>query len=300
MKISVSDYNADWAYIEQYQHPRPFAGYLTPQDVIRYYGTLNLDAVEYTHSYWSHIDAAEARTVASDQGLAISCYVFPADLVQPPETLQSEVDKAKALLDRTATLGAPFAMITPGMAKPGVSLAEQESWMVEGLRRCAEHAANVGVIACIENLDYPPGRPLSGTPAQCRRICSRVDSPGLRLIYDCGATLFVDTPALEALETMRPATVHVHLKNSRPVREGEHPQRFLDSDAGIRYTGCFLNEGAVDIRAVVTKLAKDQYQGYLLIEYQGELDPRSASETNVLYLRELLRKIEGQAASDSL
>jgi sugar phosphate isomerase/epimerase len=288
MKISLSDYNADWAYIEHYQHPRSFRGSLTPQDVIRYYATLNVDAVEYTHAYWGHIDAAEARTVASDHGLAISCYVFPADLVQPRETLQREIDQAKANLDRTAALGAPFAMITPGVVKPGVSLAEQESWMVAGLRLCAEHAVKVGVTACIENLDYPPGRPLSGAPAQCQRICTRVDSPGLRLIYDCGATLFVDTPALEALETMSPSMVHVHLKNSRRVAEGENPQRFLDSDAGIRYTGCLLNEGAVDIPAVVAELVKAQYRGYLLIEYQGESDPRSASDSNVRYLRDLL------------
>jgi sugar phosphate isomerase/epimerase len=123
-----------------------------------------------------------------------------------------------------------------------------------------------------------------------------VDSPGLRLIYDCGATLFADTSALDALRSMQPYMVHVHVKNSRRVGEHERPDRYLDADSGIRYTGTLLSEGEIDIAAVIRELRKVGYDGYILIEYQGMDDPREASAQNVRHLRALLDSVQAQTA----
>ena len=73
-RISISDYNADWAYIENFQHPRSHKGYLTRENVVSFYGTLGVDGVEYTHSYWEDCPASYARRVAENAGLPVVCY----------------------------------------------------------------------------------------------------------------------------------------------------------------------------------------------------------------------------------
>ncbi len=289
-KISISDYNADWAYRNVFQTPRSHPGYLTREEVVNFYGSLGVDGVEYTDCYWADCTAAYARRIAADAGLAVVGYVFGVDLAKPAAGRQPEIDQARRMLDRTAELGARIAMLTPCVVKPDIPPAEQRKWMIDGLRACAEYASSIGVTACIENLDYPPGRPLTGSGRQCHDICAEVDSPGLRLIYDSGAPLFVDEDSLIALHAMRPFVAHVHLKNSRLVAPSEKIDRYLDSDDGRRYTGVTLDAGAVNIPAVVSELQKSGYEGYYMIEYQGMDDPRVAARHNVEYLRALLEQ----------
>src|SRR5437899_11210248 len=198
-RITISDYNADWAYIENFEHPRSHKGYLAREDVVSFYGTLGVNGVEYTHAYWQDCPASYARKLAENAGLPVICYVFGVDLAQPPSAVQAAIDQGKRLLDRTAELGAHLAMVTPAVVKSEVALEEQRKWLIDGLRACAEHGQSAGVTVCIENLDDPPGRPLMGQGYQCRDICAAVDCSGLRLIYDCGAPLFVDADSLETL-----------------------------------------------------------------------------------------------------
>ncbi len=48
-RISLSDYNADWAYNGAFQEPREHPGYLTREDLVAYYGQLGVDGIELTH-----------------------------------------------------------------------------------------------------------------------------------------------------------------------------------------------------------------------------------------------------------
>jgi sugar phosphate isomerase/epimerase len=291
-KITQTDYNADWAYKEHYQHPRSKPGYLTPEEFVNFCATLEIDGIELTDAYWGHKDASYARKVAADAGLPVVCYVFVADLTAPPESRQAALDAAYSRIDQAAGVGAPIAMIVPGFVKDGFPLQEQRKWMVEGLRICAEHAQAAGVKLLIENLDYPPARPLTGSSAQCSEICKDVNSPNFGRIYDCGATVFVDEDPLQALEVAAPFLTHVHLKNSRPLRSGENPDRYLDTNSGVRRTHAVMEEGTLDIAAILRGLRKLNYNGHLLIEYQGEDDPRETAKRNVKYLRRLMAEIE--------
>jgi sugar phosphate isomerase/epimerase len=164
--------------------------------------------------------------------------------------------------------------------------------MVEGLRACAEHAQSVGVMLCMENLDYPPCRPLTGRGSQCVEICLEVDHPSFRLIFDCGAPPYVEEDSLETLREKAPYEAHVHIKNSRRLAPGEVAERHLDSVGGRRFTGSVLDAGVVAIEPIVAELRRMGYDGYLLIEYQGMDDPRTATKHNVPYLRGLVAKAQ--------
>ena len=127
-----------------------------------------------------------------------------------------------------------------------------------------------------------------GRGADCRDICTEVDSPAFRLICDMGAPLFVGNDSLETLDDMAQYVAHVHVKNARLLGADEHVERYRDSAAGQRYTGTVLDGGVLDLARVLAELERRGYSGYLQTEYQGEDDPRKALSHNVEYLRRLI------------
>ena len=288
-RITMTDYNADWALREGYVQPRSHAGSLSREDVIALCGTLDIDGLELMHQYWEGCQPAYVRGLVEDAGLPIISYIFFADVALPPDERGAAIDEVYAQIDRIAEMGSPLGMIVPGVAKEAWPLAQQRAWMVDGLRVCAERAQSVGVTLISENVDYPPSRPLMGRGADCRDICAQVDSPGFRLIYDCAASLFVDEDPLETLHTMAPHVAHVHIKNSRPLVPGEQRARYLDADGGQRYTGTDLDGGVIDLPPILAELDHFGYDGYMLLEYQGEEDPRVSLPRNIAHLRQLLQ-----------
>jgi len=295
-KITMFDYNFDWALKDRNIHPRTTPGTLTREEVITFCGTLGIDGVEIRHDYWSDCSPAYIRQICQDAGLPIVTYLFDADLGLPPGERRGQIDQVFSLIDRTAELGAKQAFFIPVLFKNQWSLDQQRDWLVEGLRECAERACASGVTLLSENIDYPPVRPFMGRGVDCRSICAAVDSPGFRLIYDVCAPLFVEEDSLETLRTMAPYVVHVHVKNSRPVASGEQRQRQLETISGKLYTGTQLDGGSVQLRPILSELHRMGFDGYFLIEYQGEEDPRMAVNYNVKLLREMMKETEQAAA----
>ncbi len=290
-RITLFDYDADWALKDRNVEPRPTPGYLTREEVIQFYGTLGLDGVELRDEYWYDYSPANLKRLTADAGLPIVSYIFVTDLAAPVNERRSAIDSARRLLNRTAELGASFAMILPALVKDSVPLAQQRAWLVEGLRQCAEIAQSLGITLAVENLDWEPMRPFIGRGADCRDLCAAVDSPAFRLIYDVAAPIFNEEDPLETLREMSKYLVHTHLKNIRPVGSGEVRDRYRDSIGASRYTGTVLSEGMIKIQSVLAELERMGYDGYLMIEYQGEDDPRSALPHNVSYLRRLVRNL---------
>lgn len=289
-KISMFDYNADWALKDYNVDPRDSPGYLTREQVLQFYGTLGVDGVEIRHVYWGDCSVKEIKKLCADANLPIVSYENDVDLALPSPTDRARaVDQVRSLLDRSVELEVPIFMLFPGSIKEGIETEELRKYMIEALAECATHAESVGITLAFENIDYAPWRPLHGRGAQCRAICEAVGSPALRLICDACASLFVDEDPVDMLRTMEPYLVHVHLKNSRPLMPGERVLRHRDTESGLRLTGTVLDGGLVNIPAVLDELKRIGYDGYLMIEYQGENDPRPALQYNVEYLRRQIR-----------
>ena len=290
--INLFDYCADWALKENFLTPRSTPGYLTREDVIAFFGTLGVDGVELKDEYWGTASAAHVKQLTSDTGLPIFTYWSARDLALPPDQQQAVVNDVRALLKKTVEMGSKIGSIVPALAKQGIPLSEQRSWLVEGLRQCAEYGGSIGLTLTCENCDWDPIRPLMGRASQCREICEAVDSPYFRLVYDVGAPLSVGEDPLATLQEMMPYAVNVHLKNFRRLGENEKVERYMEANDGQRYTGTLLDEGVVDIPAVVSELHRSGYEGCFLIEYQGEDDPRLALRHNLDYLKGLLESFE--------
>lgn len=287
-RFTCVDYNADWALKERFFHPKSVPGYLTREEVIVFYGSLGLAGVELMHGYWDDYPAAKLKALAAATGLPIVSYIIFVDLITPPAERQPSLDTAFALLDRTAELGAPFAMLVAATQPSSAPLSQQRGWLAEGLRTCAEHAEQVGVTVLAENIDFPPLRHLMGRGTDCRDMCAEVASPAFRLIFDACASVFVDEDPLETLHVMWPYVAHVHVKNCHRLAAGESAARALAADNGRQYAGTDLDHGAIDIPSILQELRRLKYDGDLLFEYQGEADPRVAMPHNLSYLRRLL------------
>jgi hydroxypyruvate isomerase len=293
-RITSVDYNSDWALTERYFHAKPAPGYLTREDVIAFYGTLGLAGVELMHSYWEDYPPARLKSLANEAGLPIVSYIFFVDLIAPGVERQGALDTAFALIDRTAELGAPYAMLVAATRPSSAPLSQQRGWLVEGLRACAEHAQGVGVTLLAENIDFPPLRPLMGRGIDCYNLCAEVASPAFRLIYDTAASLFVEEDALETLRVMAPYLAHVHVKNCRPLAPAESSARYLASVSGKLYTGTTPDQGIIHLQPIFDELHRLNYAGYVLLEYQGEEDPRTMLPRSVAYVHSLLERAGGQ------
>src|SRR5262245_36672191 len=111
IRLSVVDYNAEWALKERNQIPSSKPGYLTCEEVVSFYGTLGVYGIELMHYYWIDYTPAQLRQLVTDAGLSIACFVFLSDLALPLTERGRNVDEACRLLDRTAELGTSLAMI---------------------------------------------------------------------------------------------------------------------------------------------------------------------------------------------
>ena len=290
-QLTMFDYNMDWALVPPYIDPKSTPGYLTLEECIQFFGTLGVDGVELMDAYWHEHPVTDIKSVCADAGLPIISYCFAEDLVMPDEKQRrAAVDAVRWRIDRAAELGAKLAMFWPGGIKEGVT--EEQMWQlaVQGLKECAAHAASVGVTLVSENIDFAPWRPLHGTAAQCVALCQAVDSPAYRLVYDAGAALFTGDDPLEALRTMAPYMVHVHLKNSREVLPCERHERCRDRVDGVNLTGTVLDGGIAQIPALLEELKRLNYQGFILVEFQGEDDPRPALQYNLNYIRRQMKR----------
>lgn len=162
-------------------------------------------------------------------------------------------------------------------AKDEYVVDDQTQWMIEGLSMCCVHAQHSGLTLMSENIDYPPSRPLMGTADQCVNICRQVESLNFRLIYDGAPCVLTGEEPLDALAKMLPYVVHVHLKNLKPVGANETWQRTIADNSGCDYRAVRLDEGVLDIAAILSLLKAHDYAGDFLIEYQGEDNPCEAT-----------------------
>jgi hydroxypyruvate isomerase len=285
--ITIVDYCCAWVMKDAFQINRSTPGSMSREDVLKFYQKLGAEGVELMEEYWHDCSPQALRAMTGDLGFPITCYVFFVDLaLAEKDRRQEQIDAGRKLLDRTAAIGAPRAMVVPAVFKPDLSKSDQRNWVIEGLRPLADHARALGLMLLAENIDYPPVRPLMGSGAQCRDICEQVDSPSFRLIYDAGCSLAINEDPIETLHTMAPYLFHVHVKNARRIGPGQQAERFQKSDSGEIFVSTPLSEGLVDMGQVVEELDKMGYSGPILLEYQGE-DPLDVLPADVAFLRKM-------------
>jgi sugar phosphate isomerase/epimerase len=156
-----------------------------------------------------------------------------------PEERQRHVDFVKEWLDISVRLGAPCLRVFAGEAPEGHPEEDAFAWAVGGLKECAAHAEQAGVVIGVENHGG-----LTGTADGLIRILKAVGSDWVAALLDFGN--YTQDPYAE-FEQTAPFAVMTHAKPTADF-------------AGRR--------DWVDYRRVAQIMRKAGYRGFLSIEYE--------------------------------
>ncbi len=130
-------------------------------------------------------------------------------------------------------------------------------WVIDSFEKCLPKAEECGVLLALEN-HWGLGR----TAAGVLRIVNAIDSPWLRVLLDTGN--FLDD-SYQQMEQLAPDTVFVQAKTYY--------------GGGTWYT---LD---LDYPRIAGILAKQNYRGYVSLEFEGKEDYRTAIPESLKMLR---------------
>ncbi|MBS0263477.1 MAG: sugar phosphate isomerase/epimerase [Planctomycetes bacterium] len=237
-------------------------------DFIRLCADLNLDGTELTSDYFPHgFDEAyliHLKQLTFRLGLDISGTAIANDFCLPagPERDQTLAHTRK-WIDYAALMGAPVIRIFAGTVPKGSSEDEAIARCAAGINESLEYAARKGVCLALENHGG-----ITSTPDQMLKIIERVNnSPWFGVNLD-GGNFNTDDPYRD-LARIAPYAINAQLKTDVSI-------------AGKRHDA--------DLAKVVKILADAGYRGYVVLEYEGHENPRTAVPRHLDTLRKLLQR----------
>jgi sugar phosphate isomerase/epimerase len=262
MKLSLAAYS-----FRQYLAGKETS--MTLDDFVRLCADLQLDGTELT-SYYFPKDFGDDYLIHLKQltfrlGLGISGTAIAQDFCQPPgEGREKDLAHTRKWIDYSATMGAPVIRIFAGK----VPKEESEDVAIErcaaGINESLDYAARKGVCLALENHGG-----ITDTPDHMLRIIEKVkESPWFGVNLDGGN--FRTADPYSDLARIAPYAINAQVKTDI------HPGGKTE---------------ATDLERVVRILADAHYRGYVVLEYEGKEDPKTAVPKFTAELRKIISKI---------
>ena len=250
MKLSVAAYS----YRKYLDFKNPT---MTMSDFIAEAAALDIDGCEPT-SYWfanypDEIDTAyllALKEQAFHLGLDISGTAINNNFCLPEgDDRQKSLTHTRRWIDYAAILGAPVIRIFAGYVPQGDNFDAALERCVAGVNESLEYAAQKGVVLAIENH--------GGITAEADgllAICERVqDSPWFGVNFDSGN--FRSADPYGDLAKIAPYAVNAQIKvDMHPAGGPKEP---------------------ADLDRLVKILADAGYRGYVVLEYEGDGEPKT-------------------------
>jgi D-psicose/D-tagatose/L-ribulose 3-epimerase len=209
----------------------------------------------------------ETAKLVRDLGLGITCVTLlgaDANPISPDKAVRAKaVDKLKWNIDRTVDCGAnlicgpfhsAFATFTRADIRP-----DEYKRSAEVLRKAGDYAKQAGVTLAPEALNRFECY-LCNTMAQLRHLIELTDHPSVRAMFDTHHANVEEKRLADAIKTIAPVLVHVHLS---------------ENDRGTP------GSGHVDFPAALRALKRVKYDGWMVIEAFSRADPGFANAINV-------------------
>ena len=154
--------------------------------------------VELLDYFWRDRESElpKAKRQIADAGLGLGIYSIGNDFFQPDRgAWQKQLEDLKTGVEVAGQLGAPVLRVFSGNAKPGYTLEDGLTWIIDGLAAGADYASRHGITLALENHGLMAGR-----SDQVRKIIEAVGSPALRANLDTGNFLLVDQNPTDAAQ----------------------------------------------------------------------------------------------------
>lgn len=238
------------------------------------------DGVEILHMQMESEENAYLQKLkrhALVNGIALCGFSTHQGFVSPDkEKRQQNIDHTLKCIELAYKLGIPTMRVNTGrwgtskdfnelMANRGIEPRleghtddEGYAWVIESLEKCLPKAEECGVLLALEN-HWGLGRTAEGV----LRIVDKINSPWLQVLTDTGN--FLDD-GLKQIEQLAPKTVFVQAKTY--------------------YGGGTWYTLEIDYPKVAEIFRKQNYRGYVSLEFEGKEDYRTAIPKSLQLLRE--------------
>jgi sugar phosphate isomerase/epimerase len=230
-------------------------GEMTLDDFIEMCVDLNIDGVELTSYYFpeeitlEYLNNLKRRTFLN--GLEISGTAIRNNFCLPPgQELEKEIAHVKKWINYAANFSAPCIRIFAGNIPKGATEDQAIDWCVAGIRECLDEAEKRGVFLALEN-----HHGLVARAATVKKICDKVGlHPWFGVNLDTG-NFYMDPYGDMSL--IAPYAITVQVKDWIMAPGGK-------------------TKIEADLKKVFNILRQVNYRGYLVLEYEGEEDPKTA------------------------
>jgi sugar phosphate isomerase/epimerase len=249
------------------------------EDCIDKAASFGFDGVDILHMQMHREDDSylqELKRHALINGIDLCGLSIHQGFVSPDQNMrQKNIDHTIKCMELAHKLGIPCMRLNTGRWRttksfdllmknrgvepplPGYKDEDAYPWVIESIERCLPAAEKYGVLLALEN-----HWGLGLTPESLLRIVEAVDSPWLKILMDTGN--FLEDP-YDKLEMIAPHTVFVQAKTY--------------FGGGTYYT---LD---LDYDRIAKILKKQDYKGYISLEFEGEEDYKTALPKSLALLR---------------
>lgn len=231
-------------------------------------------------------DVAGAAALLNERGFEVACVTLgfrAAPLCFARGGATAFTQALKGAIDAAEMLGAPLV----NTYNVGIPL----SIWGEAAKPAAAYAAAKNIVITLENEAHDE----SGFPRNIAALCEAIDSPGFGTQYDpCNYYHAGVEPFPAAYEAIKKHVRYVHLKGGvfyNSALSGVHKGSAMrDSERDfIGYVP--LGEAAFNVEAIVRRLKKDGYQGWISLEPHVSIEHLLGFYAlEVPYLRGLLER----------
>lgn len=207
----------------------------------------------------------ELRRRAFNQGVTVSGTAIRNNFCRPDgPAKQNDIDHVRRWIDYAAELYAPHIRIFAGNMPKDAKKEDGIKWVADGVRKCLDHAAEVGVFLGLENHGG-----ITARAADHLAICDAVgEHPWFGINLDTGN---YRTNPYQELAMSAPRAVNVQIK----VEVFTGPNGTKELADLERFRDILVNAG---------------YKGWVVLEYEAAGDPR---EEIPMYIRRLKEMYEG-------
>lgn len=233
---------------------------------------IGAEGVELLDFFYQDVEEERRLTLRALEREALVCGVFSvANNFAKADLGEREValNRIRFGVDEAGHYGAKVVRVFAGdLAADGSITFEQGlNWIIEGLAKAADYAAEKGVKLALENHGKLAGRSnqVWQIVESVREICGH-DALGAN--PDTGNFLLVGERGDDGVRGVADLAYMVHFKDFE-----RHPEGVYEGLDGSRFTGTVIGEGEVDLAGCVEGLRAVGFDGWVNLEYEGEGDP---------------------------
>ena len=227
----------------------------------------------YCHVTSLDTDPKEIQDLCASAGVKISGLSSHSDLLNP----EWGVLYARKGVRYARALGVNVVQITEDMYPPKW-MSEQDAYAIMkiNLRAIVETCEENGVYIAVEQHG-----PYTAKIKSLTRILDLVDSPWIRVNYDCGNTFLSGEDPYAMLEAVIGKVVHVHAKDIS--RKQADTERGKVTGTAV---GCACGDGEIDWHRIVKRLKTAGFKGVLSVECGTETE----AKRSLAYLTKVLKE----------